>query len=639
MIAYQYADFKNPFLEKREYIIEFDSDKLWIYYTLKRMRSKPVIIIIILSLAIYANTLNNGFVYDDGLVIVKNEFIKDINNIPRLFTSSYFAISGEMSYRPVVTLSYFLDYAAFGGNPRWYHFVNISLHAVNGALLYLFIANVFRPALTSRQGSNVFHNQALAVSLLFAAHPVLTEAVNAISYREDLLAFLFYIAALNIYIQARSNYLSLQSRFPYIAFLVTYLLALFSKEMALTLPLVLIIYEWMFLYSKKGGLLGIFLNRYVAGCGGITLAYLWLRFYYFRSPIEEALQTWTFSERLSTVPWLLINYFKIILFPLSLSADHEISAIRPLHSLASWFAVIMVFVVVTLFAMRKGRKDAAFGALYFTVAVLPICNIVPIANPFAERYMYLPLVGGIIFVVSVARFLMEDLSLRYNILRPLFVVVFILYAVLAVERNFIWKDKYSLWTDTVKKAPDSGRAHNNLGEAYFNMGYLDKAELEFAAAVRLKSDDVVFYHNLGQVYYKQGRLDKAIMEYKKILKLSPGYAKAHFDLGNVYAEKDRLDEAAWEFKQTIKYKPDHIDAHIHLGNVYFIQGYLDSAIEKYKDALKFNPGHALVHYNLGLIFNKKGAKDRAREEFEQAFKSDPKLAEAGLAIESLGNIP
>src|SRR3990170_6294448 len=133
-------------------------------------------LILIISIAIYSNTLKNGFVYDDEFTIVNNTLIKNFSNISKLFTKEYFTTSAEMSYRPVVTFTYFIDYSLYGIKPWGYHLTNLILHAMNGVILYTFLTLLFKPS-----QSSIFNLQ-LLISLLFATHPVLTEAVNAISF-------------------------------------------------------------------------------------------------------------------------------------------------------------------------------------------------------------------------------------------------------------------------------------------------------------------------------------------------------------------------------------------------------------------------------------------------------------------------
>src|SRR3989339_501315 len=155
----------------------------------------PILILIIacLSQFVYLNSLSNQFVYDDGPTIVTNYFIKKWSNLPIFFHKDYFIFSGELSYRPVVTLSYFIDYTLWKLNPFGFHFTNNLLHTLNSILLFFLFTRIFNCRTTS-----------FIATLIFSCHPVLTEAVNAISYREDLLAATFFITAFILYIKASS---------------------------------------------------------------------------------------------------------------------------------------------------------------------------------------------------------------------------------------------------------------------------------------------------------------------------------------------------------------------------------------------------------------------------------------------------
>lgn len=164
-------------------------------------------LILLISIAIYSNILKNGFVYDDEFTIVNNTLIKDFGNISKLWTKEYFTTSGEMSYRPVVTFTYFLDYAIYGLKPWGYHLTNLLLHAINGVILYIFLTLFIQPSSYRSPVTGALVSGVLVpfvISLIFVTHPVLTEAVNAISFREDLLCFLFFISALILYIAHRS---------------------------------------------------------------------------------------------------------------------------------------------------------------------------------------------------------------------------------------------------------------------------------------------------------------------------------------------------------------------------------------------------------------------------------------------------
>src|SRR3990170_4464809 len=202
--------------------------------------SLPVLILVIVCFSqfIYLNSLSNQFVYDDEFTIVTNYFVKTWNNFPLLFNSDYFKLSGELSYRPVVTLSYFIDYTLWKLNPFGFHLTNTLLHTLNSVLLFFLLKRIFNCQTTS-----------FAATLIFLCHPVLSEAVNAISYREDLLAATFFIAAFLLYMKTSKEERSFSP--AYFASVGCYLLGVFSKEMAITLPLLIFLHDVIFRKPKK----------------------------------------------------------------------------------------------------------------------------------------------------------------------------------------------------------------------------------------------------------------------------------------------------------------------------------------------------------------------------------------------------
>ena len=201
---------------------------------LKSTHLLNVLLITMLSTGIYANTLSNGFVYDDITVLGR---VKSGEDIYKLFTREYFRISGEASYRPIVTITYFIDYKLFEFSTWGYHLTNIILHALNGILFYIFLYRA--STIYGLFSENSF--PILVTCLLFTAHPVLTEAVNVISYREDLLVFFFLFLSFNFYLLLHVTDSFLKKFALYILSSICYILALFSKEMAATFPLLLLL--------------------------------------------------------------------------------------------------------------------------------------------------------------------------------------------------------------------------------------------------------------------------------------------------------------------------------------------------------------------------------------------------------------
>lgn len=531
-------------------------------------------LIVTISLTLYANTLKNSFVYDDVHTIVNNALIKDISNLPMLFDKGeYFSRSGEASYRPAVTFTYFIDYALYELKPWGYHLTNILLHAANGVLLYIFLTLFFNRGIPSARFS-LLNNPPLLITILFITHPILTEAVNAVSYREDLLAFLFYMATLTIYLLIRSHRKSPNDWQPatsllYIFSCLLYSIALFSKEMALTLPFIIYCYELV--YMDKSKRRSALTNYYNIGYIVIALAYAYLRFYYFQNPMAGGFYIPDIWERLITIPLLILSYIKLLLFPVSLSAEYMFLHVE---SVLSALFIISCFVIFYLLSIAfRINKEIVFGILFFIITSLPIYNIIPIANPLAERYMYLPSVGFFISMVSMVS-IIYSIPLKSRIGSKVhryafsfLLIVLITYSFGAVTRNKVWRDDYSLWSDMARKMPKSSRAHFGLGNVYVNQGNLEDAIKQFQIALQLAPNNlnarvklVITYYNLGVYYDDQGNFDKAIQQYQSALRLDPSVAEAHYNMGNIYMASGLKDKAKMEFETVLKIRPDYVPA-------------------------------------------------------------------------------
>lgn len=515
-----------------------------------RQHLLPIALIIAMSSTIYINTLKNGFVYDDESTIVENTLIKDMGNLRLLFDKKYyFASSAEKSYRPVVTFIYFIDHALYGLKPWGYHLTNILLHSANGILLYVFLILLFKQSTLNSPTPRSFllNNPSLPIALLFVTHPALTETVNAVSYREDLLVFFFYITTLALYIFTRSQ--SPNNRgtiaLAYIISCISYLFAILSKEMAFTLPLIAYSLDWVYFNNKVKAKIPP--NCYIIGYIVITI----ICFYIFYNPPRGIIR-WTITERFLTAPWLISKHLFLLIAPVNLSAEYLVS---PISSLSPSFIIsflILIFALV-IASIKKG-KNILFGIIFFVVALLPVLNIVPIGNPFAERYLYLPTVGfSVVAWIVIAHLFKKK---KPSFLLTTFLIILAIYSLAVIKRNAVWEDNLSLWSDTVKKEPKSDRVHNNVGIEYEKRNMLDEAEQHYMVALRLNPDFPEAYTNLSLVYLKRGWLDDAQQAAISALKLNPNYMSAHYNLGLIYIKMGLKNEARKEFETTLKLAPN-----------------------------------------------------------------------------------
>lgn len=585
------------------------------------------ILIIILSAAIYANALKNGFVYDDrAFTIIPNAAVlKELHNLPKLFTEEYFGISGEKTYRPVVTFTYFIDYALFGLKPWGYHLTNLLLHAANGVCLYVFatLLNLHGVGNARPVQTYLSPHIPLLVSLLFVTHPVLTEAVNCISYREDLLAFLFYIATLIIYMALNPRRRPMIVGFLYLLSCVAYSLALFSKEIAVTLPAIVYCYEYIYASKKGKGVLSILPNRYNIGYIVITLVYIYYK------PVSGGSVLNGLIERGASIPWLILSYAKLLLFPIILSADY---AIVPVNSYSSPSFILSFLAVVSLsaaiFMMRKREKGVSFGALFFVITLVPVYNIVSMDNFIAERYLYLPAAGFALVAGTVIPSIISNLKSKFLYLLITVFTIAGLYSFAVIRRNGVWENEYSLWSDTVRKMPESARAHFGMGYSLFERGRIEEAIREYKNAIKLAPTYAHAYNNLGYLYAYQDRFEEAIPHLETVLRLKPRHSEAHDNLGKIYTIQGRLDEAVWHFNEALNVTANDPAIHTNLGFAYYRQGKIEEALQQYRISLELNQNNPKARNNTGVIYSDQGRLDEAIDEFRTALELSPELTDA-----------
>ncbi len=614
------------------------------------------LIIIFISILLYLNTLPNTFVYDDAYVITENYFIKSWGNLPKLFTRDYLPFSGELSYRPIVTLTYFIDYAIWRLNPLGYHLTNVILHTVNVFLLYLFMKIISRNSTPS-----------ILATLLFLSHPLLTETVNAVCYREDLLASIFFLLTFIYFIKIRISFsesgsLTQQMRTRFVPFYITscssYCLALFSKEMAITLPILLVLFE--LLYPRQGEFKAssviprltkvrrwlLFYSGYIL----VTGFYLFIRFVAFKNTFKIID---VYPTNIFTMTKVVASYLKLLFIPVNLNADYYIPDIRGMSLSFILSSLFIISALVIIARLYKVNRLLFFFCLWFFISLLPVLGIIPIGNIMAERYLYLPIAGfcGIASsIVTNAVFRKKGVIIIGILLLSLQIGV--------IWRNGVWQNDTTLWFSTYQREPNSARACSNLGNTYFKnkqyeaairmykkslslpysypfihfnlgatyekVGLADKAIEEYKASISRNNDNTLAFNNLGTVYDKQGLYDLAVEAYNNALTNNPYFPLTHNNLGNTYEHMGNPEKAMTEYTAALKIDNNYADAHNNLGAMYLKKGILDKAIDELKKATQLKPEHLDAHYNLGIAYAMKGLYADAMDEMNLAIKYNAK---------------
>lgn len=621
-----------------------------------------ILVLVFVSLVVYANSFQNGFVWDDKTLIVANYYIRDGSNIGKIFAQDLFYKPWKTGnyYRPLQSLSFMLDYSLWRLKPFGYHLTNIAFHTICGLLVYLLILLLIKEKLPS-----------IIASLFFLIHPMHTEAVTYISGRADSMVTALIVLSVILYLKSR---ISLQKELVlYGGSVISFLLALLTKENAVILPLILILCDSTLFEEKNRISLSKKLLSYLPFLI-IAIIYIYLRLTILDFTKDHMLShNLPFSLRILTFTKVIWNYLGIIIFPFNLHMERRIMPVISLFNLVAWIYLFMLSLILWIAAKNyKNSKTVLFGILWFFVTLFPVSNtVIPLFTYLAEHWLYLPYIGLCIVMAQV--FLKLKQTIIPFLKLPVFGLVFLLisfYSTLTIRQNKIWKDEVTLFTYILKyDAYRNYLIHNNLGLAYEENGQLEEAFSEYEKALKIKPNYADTYANLGNIYYKQGLYEQATDSYQKALKykpnlataynglgviytttgryqeaillhlksleLNPYYVDAYYNLGNAYAHSEDPNKAEEAYIRVLKLEDSHFYAHNNLGNIYVRKNQYEKAITEFKKALECNPDFALTHYNLGLIYAQKGWYSQAIQEYMWAINIDGRMADA---YSEIGNI-
>lgn len=498
-----------------------------------------VLVLAALVAASYVSSLFYPFMWDDKQLVLHNEGLRHgWTSVVNAFNPAKWAgrndDAGLISFfRPTQTLLSVFDYQVWGLNPFGFHLSNTLIHLFNTVFLFFLALRLTGERVTS-----------LAAASIFAVHPAHTESVTFISARVDLLATAFLLPSFYLYIAAGKRMLSW--RYP--VSLVLFWLALFSKEMAVTLPALVSLYSWI--YEDRGGRIKKAVPFFLLL--GAYIAYRVFGLEVFVSQHQMRADVVTLA---STAAAAVFDYMRLLVFPYPLKAYYILTWYGPgsLKALAG-FAVLIAAVLLFALLYLSKRKTAAFCLAWTFIALAPVMNIGALGEfSIAERYLYIPSIGfSILAGLFFATFIKGGSG--KGALAALVAVV-VIFGAMTVNRNRLWSNDLDFFTEMVRVAPSSAAAHGNLAHAKFNLGALDEAikEMEMASSLVPGNPDIVF--ELGTYYYKAGRFLDAAGAFEKAVRGRPAKEEAWNLLGITYAETGRMEAAKDAFTRAVELNP------------------------------------------------------------------------------------
>lgn len=621
------------------------------------------------TFVVYLSALRNVFVeWDDKLYITSNPYIKSLD--PTFFKWAFTTFYAS-NWHPLTWISHAFDYALWDLNPVGHILTNIIFHSLNAAILVLLIRSmmkIYGERTGSGAASIIAGQRTLIVAgftgLLFGLHPLHVESAAWVAERKDVLSAFFFLLSLSAYSRyvGRSDALwppqeerpqgvvspqkgaahrTMVERGPrffnawYLLALSSFILALMSKPMAVSLPCVLLILDWgvfsrirsfdtfrdafteklpFILCSLISSIVTIFAQK----TGGAVVPFDW-------TPL---------STRLLVAAHSLIGYLWKMVFPFNLVPyypypGNDISPFSPEYV----FAVLMVAGITVIAVITvKRQKIWAAVCMYYLVTLLPVLGIVQAGGQsMADRYTYLPSVGPFILAGLAAAWVLKrtetDLN-RWAAMRRLSpviaVLLFLFLSYMTYRQIGVWKNEFTLWNYVVEKEPERNwLAYFNRGLAFFHKGEFRSAIPDFEKSLTLKAFSPESYFNMAGAYLNLGDLDKAIENYDKAISQNPSYYEAFMLRGQVHENKGELSNAVDDFGKTIALNPSNYLPYFLRGQIYDKAGRLDNAIEDFNRIVSLLPSNYVAYGNLGVVYAEAGKFSDAIAAFDKAVALNP----------------
>jgi tetratricopeptide (TPR) repeat protein len=563
-----------------------------------------IALIVIAGFIAYGNAFRGKFILDDYILVKDNSYIKSCSKLLNLFTKDIGAGSQNRynSYRPFQMLTYMIDYYLWKLNVTGYHLSNILLHILSALSIFWLVTILFKDQLLS-----------LITSILFVVHPIHTEAISYISGRSDPLATVFMLLTLIFYIKQLRE----MSAKIYVFTVLSYLLALLSRENAIIVPALLLIYHLTF--RKK------IQSREFLSLLTIAITYIILRMTVLKfTSSEQALLSppTTLLQRMPGFFVAITNYLRLLLLPFNLHMEYGGPLFKFIDLKAISGIIILFSSIIFAIAAKEKHKLVFFSIFWFFTALLPVSHLYPINAYMAEHWLYLPSIG---FFLVCAKGLSSLYGRKEYRIPSLIIIVSLVtfYSYLTIKQNDYWKEPAAFYERTIKYVPGSPRILHNLANLYDESGKKEKAITLYKKAIEINPNIAQAHHNLGLTYNEVGNKQEAINSFKKAVALDPNFSQAYNDLGLVYSEIGEKEQAIKYYKKAIEINPNIAKAHYNLGIIYYGAVNIQEALASFKKAVALDPNFSQAYNNLGLAYSEIGEKEQAIKYYKKAIEIDP----------------
>lgn len=589
----------------------------------------------ILSGLVYSNTFSVPFVFDDVLTIVENPFVRDLSlsadSGRAVLSTEHGVLRVLVSLRPIGNLTFALNYALHGFELWGYHLVNLIIHIVNAFLVYLLVRFSFgTPRMKDPLPEALPGMAGFFAAILFAVHPVQTQAVTYIVQRYASLAAFFYLLSLVTYMQWRRGVrmtddrgqmaedrqkrtdnrqqttedrwktVKIKPAIWYLASIISAILAMKTKEIAFTLPLVIALYEFLFFDGETRKrvlfLLPLLLTMPLIPLtlAGIDRPYAGLAGNV--NDLEKVLTIMSPWDYLLTQFRVIVTYVRLLIVPVNQNLDYDYPVYHSLFIPEVFFSFLFLlsFFVLGVYLLYRARTGnpalrlISFGIFWFFITLSVESSLLPIRDVIFEHRVYLPSVGFFL-AVTVSVFLIAN-GLRTAWRTAVTAAVAVLFALVlllagaAYSRNRVWHDEETLWADVVKKSPNKARGYVNLGSAYGKKGEFHRAIETLSTAIDLDPNAAFAYSNRGMAHFYAGEHQPAFDDLTRAIELYRFSVKTYYHRAMVSYSLGNAGQAVQDLTKAVELDPGFADAYHDRGVLYARSGNTGAAVADHQQA-------------------------------------------------------
>lgn len=592
-----------------------------------------------LAVLVSFNTLWNDWVADDFTQIQNNVQIRKLSNIPLSFTTSVWSyatgddvLTIDTYYRPIFMSLFTINYLVAGLSPWAWHLINVLIHGAATLLVFFTIREI-----TPRVEVASF------TAALFAVHPVHAESVAWVSGITDPLTALFLLPAFWFYLRYRKTGRSVLL----IPMAVLYLLALFGKETAVALPIVIAYCELF--YFKETAPFKVRVARAVSLPALLilpTFVYVAMRYISLKGALFGSGPRYPLAYGLMTVPLAILKYLKLMLLPWGQSYQHYTEFVTSMGSAVFLLPLAGVLVIVGVILLARSRL-LVFGSVWFIVLLAPaLASMRQFDREYLlqDRYLYLPSIGFCLGLGLAVSWLTKRLGTKAGI--AIAFVLLAAYSVADVRQNRMWKDGQTIFENCVDTDPTSAEAHLSIGRIYYELGRVRDGEEHALKALELAPDSPNPYLLLAYFARMTGKLDKSIDYLERGIAAVPETPITRFKLATIYlnlgllkAQTRNLAEAEQYMLRSIEVWP-RSTGWLNVGQFYLEHGRYEEALGMFLKTQNSVPDRfAPIHLRLGQTYDKLGQVAAARAEYQKYLKITPDASDSGIVKGRLSALP